>query len=73
MLSQRANCAASYGCLEPLNTAVEEPPQLPATASPALHCGIGATRHLPAVFGAPVAIELAPQTAETQVQAWPVL
>jgi hypothetical protein len=34
---------------------------------------MGATRHLPAVVGAPVAIELAPQTADTQVQAWLVL
>ena len=27
---------------------------------------MGATRHLPAVVGAPVAMEFAPQTADTQ-------
>ena len=57
----------------PLKTAIDEPPQLPAAASPASHCGDGATDHLPAVSGAPLAIELAPQTAEFQVQTSPEL
>jgi hypothetical protein len=69
VFSQSANLAASYGCFEPLKTAVEEPPQLPAACSPAVHCGIGATAHLPDVLGAPVAMELAPHTADTQVHA----
>src|SRR4051812_38423335 len=49
VLSQTANCIASLTCLEPLRTAVDEPPQLAEAWPPALHCGIGATRHLPAV------------------------
>src|SRR5690242_8774964 len=68
VFSHSANFAASYGCLLPLKTAVDEPPQSPAACSPAVHCGIGATAHLPEVFGAPDEIVLAPHTADTQVQ-----
>src|SRR5436190_24385312 len=71
LLSHRANCAASAGCLVPANTAVVEPPQLPERCSPFVHCGSGATAHFPAVEGAAFAIVPTPQTAPVQVAIWP--
>src|SRR5512132_496934 len=71
VLSQRANFAASAGCFAPLNTAAVEPPQLPADLAPAVHCGIGATAHLPAVFLTLVWNRPAVQTAAIPVHSCP--
>ena len=73
MLSQIANFAAASACLEPAVTAVDEPPQLPVLESPAVHCGSGATFHLPAVSGAFPDSTPGAQTALGQVSRVPLL
>src|SRR5579884_609493 len=67
VLNHVANSVASLGCFVSLNTTVVDPPQLPLTYWPSCHCGIGATRHFPAVCGAFGLIVPAPQAAEIQV------
>src|ERR1700712_979706 len=49
---QAANLAASATCLDPLVTAVADPPQLPGAGLAGSHCGSGAIFHLPAVDAA---------------------
>ncbi len=72
MFSHTRNFDASAGCLLPVKTTLDEPPHAADLVSPAVHCGIGATAHLPEVEGAPLEMVFAPQTAETQVQSWPL-
>ncbi|WP_181800568.1 hypothetical protein [Streptomyces ipomoeae] len=48
--SSLATSVASFGCLVCEVTEKLEPPQSPWSLPPAVHCGSGATRHLPAVF-----------------------
>src|ERR1044072_1462432 len=50
--SSRATSVASLGCLVCEVTEKLEPPQSPWAPAPAVHCGSGATRHLPEVFAA---------------------
>src|SRR5262245_49271752 len=61
---ERTNSSASLGCLVPPMTEMADPPQGAVTLSPAVHCGIGATAHLPAVSFALPLITPWPQTAE---------
>src|SRR5260221_12566710 len=52
VFSQMANFTAWALCLDLVETAVDEPPQLPVLLSPAVHCGSGAIAHLPLVSAA---------------------
>ena len=52
VFSQTANFVASAGYFAPFSSAVDEPPQLADANCDPSHCGIGATAHLPEVFGA---------------------
>src|SRR5690242_2520235 len=72
VFSQAANFAAAALCGESVVTAVEEPPQLPVTFSPADHCGSGAIAHLPLVCGAAVVRVPGAHTALTQAISLPV-
>ena len=69
--AQLANFEASYGYFEFLNTTAVEPPQLPEALPPAVHCGIGATAHLPAVLGAELSRSLVVQAAPMIDHSWP--
>ena len=53
--------------LLPLSTASVDPPQLPETSAPALHCGIFPARHLPLVFFAVPCRNTGPQAAVGQL------
>jgi hypothetical protein len=66
-LSQIANSAASFGCLLWEVTASVEPPQFAEMLAPAVHCGIGAARHLPEVLAASPWRKTGPQAAVIQV------
>src|SRR5579862_4383017 len=59
-----ANSSASLGCLVPAITEIAEPPHMPLRLAPAVHCGIGATAHLPEVSCASLVTTPCPQTAE---------
>ena len=67
-----ANLAAAIWFFVPVMTAVVEPPQLPEAFSPAVHCGSGAARHLPAVFLALPLRKTGPQAAVIQVAYLPL-
>src|ERR1700733_5594509 len=71
VFSQATNLAASCWCLDAAITAVEEPPPLPPTLAPAVHCGSSVISHLPAPAGASVGKSLGAQTSETQAMYWP--
>ena len=74
VFSHSANLVASYEVLGALEARRwTSRPSCRQLASPASHCGDGATDQLPAVSGAPDEIELAPHTAEFQVQTSPEL
>src|SRR5215469_16953335 len=72
VFSQAANCAAACWCLDAASTAVENPPQLPTTFSPALHCGSCAITHLPALAGEVDGMSAGAQTSETHAMYWPL-
>src|SRR6266542_3894169 len=72
-MSHIASSAASAGCLVCLMTASVDPPQLAETFSPAVHCGSGAARHLPAVLFAEPDRKTGPQAAVTQAAYRPLL
>src|SRR5580693_2711825 len=71
VFSQAMNSAASCWCLDAAITAVEDPPQLPTTLAPAVHCGSSVIAHLPVPAGASVGKSLGAQTSETQAMYWP--
>src|ERR1035437_2673436 len=64
--NQRANSAASVGCLLCVVTASVEPPQLADAWAPAVHCGSGAARHFPVVLAAWPLRKTGPHPAVTQ-------
>src|SRR5579872_5165448 len=71
VFSQAANCAAACWFLDAAMTAVEEPPQLPTTLEPAVHCGSCVIIHLPAPPGAVVGKSLGAQMSETHAMYLP--
>src|ERR1700730_17264001 len=71
VFSQAANWAAARLFLDAAITAVADPPRLPTTCPPAVHCGSSAISHLPAPDGAVVGKSLGAQTSETQAMYWP--
>src|ERR1700761_8662157 len=71
VFSQAANWAAACWCLDAAITPVEEPPQLPTTFPPAVHCGSSAICHLPVPDGAVVGKSLGAHTSETQAMYLP--
>src|SRR3984957_16275684 len=71
VFSQWTNSAASCWCLDAAITAVDEPPQLPTTLAPAVHCGSSVIFHLPAPDGAVVGKSPGAQTSETQAMYLP--
>src|SRR3954466_5905466 len=72
VFSQAANFAAAAWWAGSVGRAVEEPPQLPVTFSPADHWGSGAMAHLPLVSGAAVVSVPGAHTALTQAICLPV-
>src|ERR1700684_4189739 len=71
VFSQAANWAAACLFLDAAITAVEEPPQLPTTCPPAVHCGSSVICHLPVPDGAVVGKSPGAQTSETQAMYLP--
>src|ERR1700744_4513373 len=63
---QLMNSAACVGCFELEVTISDSPPQVPTVLSPAVHAGIGAATHFPAVLGAIVGNWLGAHWAESQ-------
>src|SRR6478609_11644607 len=66
VLIASAAAVASFGFLHPFSTAVADPPRLPDAFAPAVHCGSGATAHLPEAPGAFFWISAVAQTAPTK-------
>src|SRR5690554_2043065 len=73
VFNQVANFAAASWCSLWVDTAVEEPPQLPVAGALASHCGMGATFHFPAVSPAFPARTPGAHTAESQPTSVPLL
>ena len=71
VFSQTANCMACTGCSLPRSTALDDPPQLADARCRGSHCGMGATRHVPAVFGALPFSSASPHCAPTQATIFP--
>src|ERR1700749_1143985 len=71
VFSQAANWAAACLFLDAAITAVEEPPQLPTTCPPAVHCGNSAMLHLLVPDGAVVGKSPGAQRSETQAMYLP--
>src|SRR3984957_6003982 len=71
VFSQLANSAAACWCLEAASTAVEDPPQLPTTFAPPVHCGSPVMTHLPAVDGDAEGMSPGAQTSETHAMSFP--
>src|ERR1700751_3016136 len=72
VFSQAGDWAAACWCFAAAIPAVEEPPQLPTTFPPAVHCGSSAIAHLPEPDGAVVGKSLGAQTSETQAMYLPL-
>src|SRR6185437_119739 len=72
VFSQAANWAAACWFLDAARTPVEEPPQLPTTFAPAVHCGNSVIAHLPVPEGAVVGKSLGAQTSETHAMYLPL-
>src|ERR1700691_1005040 len=71
VFSQAANSAAACWCLEAASTAVEDPPQLPTTCAPAVHCGSSVMDHLPVFDGDAEGMSPGAQTSETHAMNCP--
>lgn len=71
VFSQAANWAAACWCLDAAMTAVEDPPQLPTTWAPVVHCGSSAIAHLPVLDGDTVGMSLGAQMSETHAMYFP--
>src|ERR1700751_1482790 len=71
VFSQAANWAAACWCLDAAMTAVEDPPQLPTTWAPAVHCGSSVITHLPVLDGDTVGMSLGAQMSETHAMYFP--
>src|SRR5215471_18479501 len=72
VFSQAANWAAACWCLDAAITAVDDPPQLPTTFPPAVHCGSWAITHLPVFAGDTVGMSAGAQTSETHAMYFPL-
>src|SRR6266700_1442709 len=71
VFSQAANWAAACWFLEAAMTAVEEPPQLPTTWAPAVHCGSSVIFHFPVPDGAADGKSPGAQMSETHAMYLP--